>query len=143
MRFRKIIATAVAGVALATAAVTATPSPATAAGSGCLTKPQSGWSLGVCISENVAQTTVSSNLYVNTRGGLGSRCYIVIKMYRGTVTSGTLSEITSRTDNCYLGLHPTDDNLRVAKTPGYRYIAYAAVVVNSVRAAYHYSPYIT
>ncbi|MEV0006478.1 hypothetical protein AB0H28_29950 [Micromonospora sp. NPDC050980] len=74
--------------ALATTAVTLSAVPIAAqassddysalAGGGCVTSTQNSWNVGVCSSDNGA--TVFGDLYVNSRGSLGSSCYVNYKI---------------------------------------------------------------
>jgi hypothetical protein len=69
-----------------------------ASGGGCEDHISNGWNIGVCSSDN--GTRVYGDIYVNTRGSLGSVCRI--EFY---IKDSADSTKASRIDGCYLGHH--------------------------------------
>ncbi len=103
-------------------------SPAAAAGGGCKPVTGSSWNIGVCTADN--GTTVFADLYVNSRGSVGSTCTIYrwIERYNA---GGTIQEAkypaTARTSTCTLGHKPS---ISAPKVSGKWYRQYMWVSVN-------------
>ena len=82
------------------------------------------WNVGVCSSDNGA--TVFGDLYVNSRGSLGSSCYVNYKIL--DIKAGSFVA-DSGNQSCYVGHHP---NISTPKRSGQRYRNYGFVYVNGV-----------
>lgn len=126
------MAGALAGVVMV-AGLVIPASPAMASGGGCKDHIKNGWNVGVCSSDNGVR--VYGDFYVNTRGSLGSECYIVVWLMYGT--SG--DDLGYRTDGCASGHHPASS----AVMPAYRgpYYTLANVFVNDKIVLAGASPY--
>ena len=120
--------TAVAGVLVAA-------SPAMAAGGGCIDYIRNGWNVGSCIS---APNRVYGDIYVNTRGSLGTKCSIDIVIDQYDVNQRLEGQVASRTDGCYPGHHPA---ISYGHFTNKQYRTFTAVVVNDGFKDGGYSPF--
>lgn len=131
MELRKRTMQAALAAVTVTAGVAVSPLSASASGGGCIDYIKNGWNIGVCSSDN--GTKLFGDMYVNTRGSLGSTCYIYIELIQvsGNVGKG------NRTDGCSSGHHPALS----ATMTGHTYYTRAKVVVNGVTKVWGESPY--
>lgn len=120
------------GLAAAPTAALASPGATPLAGGGCLTTTSNGWNVGVC-SASVG-STVYGDLYVNSRGSLGSSCYVKYRLLE--TTTGTWVA-DSGNQSCYLGHHP---NISAPKRTNQRYRNYGYVYVNGTNVFASVSP---
>ncbi|MCW3838926.1 hypothetical protein ONA70_02300 [Micromonospora yasonensis] len=77
LRLATLAALSAAAITVTAAPVAAQASPGPLAGGGCLTGG-SPWNVGVCSSDN--GVTVFGDLYINSRGSLGSSCYTYYRL---------------------------------------------------------------
>lgn len=138
-RTRSVITALIAVVSLGLSATPASAqsgdqNAAPLAGGGCVTSTQNGWNVGVCASDNGA--TVFGDLYVNSRGSLGSSCYVLYRLLDQNTGTWVAS---SGNHSCYTGHHP---NISAPKVAGHRYLNYGYVYVNGVNVFASTSPFV-
>jgi hypothetical protein len=106
-----------------------------AAGGGCIDHIRNGWNLGVCVS---APNRVYGDIYVNTRGSLGTQCYIDIEITQYDRYNNFEGIVRKRTDGCYAGHHPA---ISAPKYSGKTYRTFSRVMVNGALKNYGNSPW--